>query len=115
MRRQFDGFQCGEFHPQADVDIAVSGVELSMAEPSGNGGNVDFGLKQVHRGGVTEHVRGDSFSMPRFEPSVGGEGAEDIGDAGAGESAQVTVDKQRAISSAALPQPVVDGGESSFP
>ena len=38
-------------------------IESCMTEPSGDGGDIDISLEQVHRGGVTDNVGSDILGV----------------------------------------------------
>ncbi len=44
-------------------DDALDMITRIMAEPERDDGGVDSGLEQAHRGGVAQHVSGDSLGV----------------------------------------------------
>ena len=48
-----EALQGGLFHGEVGFNVAVSGRGVLVTEPQGNRGDVDAGLEQMHRRGVT--------------------------------------------------------------
>ena len=48
---------------QVRLDVLMGGLESLVAEPQRDGGHVDAGLEQVHRGGVADDVRRDALGV----------------------------------------------------
>ena len=93
----------------------MGGVELAVAEPSRDGGDVDPALEQVHRGGVADHMGRDTDGVAGTEPSAHGETMQDVGNSRSAEASGLGIEEECSIVGAPLAEPCVDGVDRPWP
>jgi len=99
------------------LQVDRGGLNLFVAEPEGDDGGVDAGVEELHRGGVSQGVRGDPFVAKGG--AVGCRGGHVFGDefldGVAGELAAPTRGEQRGVGLAGLAgEPGVQGVDALF-